>query len=211
MKRYIHTLIVVLIFNIIPLAGKPELIVHFKNIIIIVANILVWLTQPTFNAEETKANQSKDKNSIFLIVGMLFPSLLIPILIWAYTYTEQQQNTLSISGIILIVTGIIFRIWSIYTLGKNFTAAVMFKEKHQLITTGPYRFLRHPSYTGAFFAIIGCAFLLETYLGALIAAACMFTAYYFRITAEEKALVDFFGNDYKELQKRTYKMIPFIW
>lgn len=211
MKRFIHTIIVVFIFNILPLLGNPVLILHYKNLIIIAANILVWLTQPTFNAEETKANQSKDKNSIFLIIGMLFPSLLIPIIIWAYVYTTNQQNAWNYSGIILIITGVIFRIWSIYTLGKNFTAAVMFKEKHQLIINGPYKYLRHPSYTGAFFAIIGCALLLETYLGAFIAAACMLTAYYVRITAEEKALISYFGNDYIDLQKRTYKMIPFIW
>jgi protein-S-isoprenylcysteine O-methyltransferase Ste14 len=96
-------------------------------------------------------------------------------------------------------------------LGKHFTATVQLQKGHRLITNGPYGIIRHPSYLGALIALIGSAIFLNSLVGTITAVAAMMIAYLVRINAEEKMLVNSFGNRYREYQKNTKKLIPFIW
>ena len=83
--------------------------------------------------------------------------------------------------------------------------------EHRLVRKGPYRLVRHPSYLGAFMATLGCAILLQSWLGLFLAAAMMLLAYSIRIKVEEEALVKAFGEQYVAFQQEAKKMIPFVW
>jgi protein-S-isoprenylcysteine O-methyltransferase Ste14 len=138
-------------------------------------------------------------------------SIVSAVLLWGYGDPYFNNMPWTVAGLILIGLGLFYRIWSISTLGRQFTATVRFEQKHQLIETGPYKLVRHPSYLGAFVTIIGYPVFLHTPLGIGIAAVAMFIAYYFRIRAEEAALIRHFGDTYSQYQQRTYRIIPFIW
>ncbi|MBK6894910.1 MAG: isoprenylcysteine carboxylmethyltransferase family protein [Flavobacteriales bacterium] len=85
---------------------------------------------------------------------------------WAFFRgAPQMLDAWAISGIALLAFGTAFRLWAIRTLDRAFSATVQIKEGQQLITAGPYRWLRHPSYTGAWLAMIGAALLMHSYLG----------------------------------------------
>jgi len=71
--------------------------------------------------------------------------------------------------------------------------------------------VRHPSYLGAWLALVGCGLFLGAFAGALVAAFSMSIAYYFCITAEEKTLLSTFGDDYRDYQKRTKRLLPLVW
>jgi protein-S-isoprenylcysteine O-methyltransferase len=96
-------------------------------------------------------------------------------------------------------------------LGKQFTAAVLQVEGHQLITSGPYRWLRHPSYTGSLVSFFGNAIFLEAWLGLVITLACMGSAYFYRIKVEEMMLDKIFGQSYQCYRQHTWCVIPFLW
>ena len=114
-------------------------------------------------------------------------------------------------GMTLILAGVGIRIWAIRTLGAFFTATVQIKGEHRLVREGPYRLVRHPSYLGAFMATLGCAILLQSWVGLLLAAALMLLAYSIRIKVEEEALIQAFGGQYTAFQQEAKKMIPFLW
>jgi protein-S-isoprenylcysteine O-methyltransferase Ste14 len=197
---------------ILPLLGTPSLMSHPKIIFIIIGSISIWLTQPAFTLSETTDKKQSDKFSVILILIMSLVAVVTPIIDWAYFKTEHSElNAITFIGIVMVVSGIVFRAWSVRTLGKFFTPTVQIKDEHQLITWGPYSIVRHPSYLGAFLSITGGAIILESPIGFIIGCTAMFIAYYVRISIEERELASHFQHSYKHYRLTTPRIIPFIW
>jgi protein-S-isoprenylcysteine O-methyltransferase Ste14 len=202
----------VLITQIIPLLGKPELILHYKNVIVMLANMSLWLFQPAVSAKETTENKSRDGYSVILILIMSVLSTIIPVVDWAYFSNPYESNlAATIAGFIILWFGVVLRNYSIRILGKHFTPTIQLQQDHDLITAGPYSIIRHPSYLGALLAIVGIAIFFNSLIGTIAACIAMMIAYVVRIDAEEKALESLFGSKYQEYQQRTKKLIPFLW
>lgn len=197
---------------VLPLVAAPELMLNTKILIIIFGSICMWLTQPAFTFSETTDKKQSDKFTVILILLMSLVSVVFPIIDWAYFAKQHNNfNWLTILGIVMISSGIIFRAWAVQTLGKLFTPTVQIVEEHQLIKFGPYAVVRHPSYFGAFLTLVGGSVLLESIAGFIIAIAAMSIAYYVRISIEEKQLTKYFGEHYKQYMHETKMIIPFIW
>ena len=139
-------------------------------------------------------------------------STIVPIIDWAYFSSTEAPVTIgTIVGFIILWTGVLLRNYSIKLLGKHFTATIQLQSDHRLVTSGPYGIIRHPSYLGALLAIVGIAIFLNSFIGVIVAFIAMMIAYTVRISAEEKVLKGLFGSVYIEYQKRTKKLIPFLW
>jgi protein-S-isoprenylcysteine O-methyltransferase Ste14 len=211
MKRVILAVSSIVISQILPLLGKPELIIHNKNIVIMLANAAIWLTQPPVSSTETVEHKGRDKFSVLLILFSSIGSIIVSVVDWAYLHQTFTSDYLLIIGLILIIFGIILRSWSIQILGKFFTPTIQIKEDHALIIKGPYSIVRHPSYLGAWTTVAGAAIFFGSYIGFIFALAGMGVSYYIRIDLEEKALIEVFGQQYKKYQQRVKKIIPFVW
>jgi len=212
MKKLFAGIVSNILMMLLPLVFNYRLMLHYKIIVIVLAGLCIWLTQPMATVKDTKDKQSSDQFTVLLIFIMSFISVSVPITIWAYFKDNQDDfGVMSIVGIIVIVTGLILRAWSVKTLGKYFTPTIQIQRNHELIMTGPYAFLRHPSYTGAFMVISGCAIWLQTWEGFLIACIAMSIAYKRRISLEEAALGEHFGLKYRLYKDKTSMLIPFIW
>jgi protein-S-isoprenylcysteine O-methyltransferase Ste14 len=197
---------------VLPLLAIPSLMWHYKILLLIAGSVCMWLTQPAFTIDETHEQKKRDKFSVILILSMSFISVVVPVIHWAYFMpTQSHVGWMSITGLVLMITGITFRAWAVRTLGEFFTPTVQIQEEHRLVTEGPYSIVRHPSYTGAFLSIIGGAVLLESWIGFAIACAAMTIAYYVRIRIEESELSAHFGTTYLQYQHTTKKIIPFVW
>ena len=115
------------------------------------------------------------------------------------------------AGIALVWAGMLFRFWSIQVLGRFFSTRLVIQRGHELITAGPYRLLRNPSYTGGLITMIGLGLSLGNGLSLATLVATGLVVYVRRIKAEEKMLVQAFGGRYEEYKKRTWALIPFVW
>ena len=113
-------------------------------------------------------------------------------------------------GIALMFGGIFLRQWSIAILGRFFSVLVSVQEGQTIIRRGPYRFIRHPSYTGTLLTLTGVGLAVRSWGAFLILLLIFGIVYSYRISVEEKALVAQFGNDYIAYMKKTKKLIPFI-
>ncbi len=211
MRKIILASISNILMIVIPLLGSPNLILHFKILCIIIGSVFMWLTQPPVSVKETSDKKSSDRFSVVLILLMSLISVVVPVIDWAY-FSDTQDNIsfFTILGIFMIIFGISFRAWAVNTLGKYFTATVQIKEGHQLVQSGPYRLVRHPSYSGAFIALIAGGVILESLLGFMISCIAMMIAYYVRITIEEKELMFRFGNEYSAYKANTKMLIPYV-
>ena len=113
-------------------------------------------------------------------------------------------------GILLIILGIILRQWSMAVLGRFFSAAVGTQEGQFVVENGPYKYIRHPSYTGILLIFIGVGLAFQSW-GAIITIILLFTlAYGYRIHIEERILISELGEQYIEYKKRTKRLIPYI-
>ena len=121
-----------------------------------------------------------------------------------------NQVLLFAFGIALMWIGMAFRWYSIRVLGRFFTAVVAIQPEHQIVEAGPYRILRHPSYSGALVTFLGFALVLGNWLSLLIIAIFTAIGYGYRISVEEKALVTGLGDAYRAYMKRTKRIIPFV-
>lgn len=212
MNKLIFTIAAILLLNFAPLAAKPELIFHYKSLLLALAAACLWLSQPAFSTTEAKRDQQSDRFSIIVILLMSSLSVVASVAEWAYGNDAVETSALlTLLGSFFLVTGIGIRVWAIQTLGKHFTATVTLTDDHRLVRSGPYRWVRHPSYLGAFMAILGCPLFLNAYWAVLIAFVAMSLAYYLRIGVEEKMLSAYFGKQYEDYQKNTKRIIPFIW
>ena len=113
-------------------------------------------------------------------------------------------------GIVIIILGIIVRQWSIAVLGRFFSPTIGVQEGQKVVETGPYRLVRHPSYTGVLLILVGVGLAFQS-LAAILVILLMFSvAYGHRINEEEEVLVSELGEEYVKYMKRTKRLIPYI-
>ena len=114
-------------------------------------------------------------------------------------------------GIVIFAAGLAIRWYSIAHLGRFFTVNVAIAPDHRLIDTGPYRHVRHPSYTGALMAFLGLAVCLANWASLLLMMIPVLTAFLWRMHVEEAALLQAFGARYREYMNRTKRLIPAVY
>lgn len=111
-------------------------------------------------------------------------------------------------GIILIAAGLVIRLWSVVALGRFFQYQIEIQTGHRVVTTGPYRYVRHPSYTGMTLVMLGFAFasgdVLSLPAGLILTGAGLAV----RIRAEEKQLAAALGTEYEEFAAHHKRLIP---
>jgi len=116
---------------------------------------------------------------------------------------------LSVVGVIVCIAGIIFFISARQHLGRNWSQTVSAKQDHELITSGLYRYVRHPMYTGGLTACIGSAIVCGG--GFVFLLVLLGAIFLWRVGAEDRLMEQQFPNDYPAYKKRTKALIPFVW
>jgi len=110
-------------------------------------------------------------------------------------------------GIAITAAGLLFAIWARAHLGRNWSGAVTVKVEHQLIRTGPYRWVRHPIYSGMILAMIGTA-MNRGQLGGVIAVVLLFIGFTMKSRIEERFMTATFGLEYEEYSRTTGGIVP---
>lgn len=116
-----------------------------------------------------------------------------------------------LASIVLIAVGGGFRLWSIAALGRYFRAVVHIQEDHHVVRSGPYRVLRHPSYTGLLVGLLGIGLLIGNYASAVLFELLVIAGVLYRIKVEEKVLLDGLGDDYAAYMRETDRLVPGVW
>ena len=116
--------------------------------------------------------------------------------------------TLAVTGAVLFAGGIALAVWARRHLGRNWGMPMTQRAEPELVTSGPYRFVRHPIYSGLLMAVLGTA-LADNLLG-LIVVAVLTAYFYYSGTVEERNLTATFPQAYPEYKSRTKMLIPFL-
>jgi protein-S-isoprenylcysteine O-methyltransferase Ste14 len=114
-------------------------------------------------------------------------------------------------GVVVLVAGFLLRAWSILTLGRFFTPSVQIQTGQRVVESGPYRYVRHPSYTGMLVGLVGFGIALGNWLSLLVLAVLPLAGLLIRIHYEESVLAEALGDDYREYASRTSRLVPGVW
>ncbi len=139
---------------------------------------------------------------IFLLLGTDW--LRIGPLGWRFV---PRHSNLIWLGVALTIAGVALAIWARYNLGRNWSDKVVLKVDHELIRRGPYKYLRHPIYTGVVVGLIGTALTIGVWRGVL-AVIVLATNYYVKAVREERILSAKFGDAFAEHRRRTGFFLP---
>src|SRR5215469_755366 len=111
-------------------------------------------------------------------------------------------------GLTVLAAGVALRTWAILTLGRLFKFVVVIQDGHRVVASGPYRLLRHPSYTGALVAFLGVGIALDNWLSMLTLVVLPLAAILVRIHVEEAELARALGHEYQAYAHRTRRLVP---
>jgi len=103
--------------------------------------------------------------------------------------------------------GLLFAIWARAHLGGNWSGTVTMKVGHELVCSGPYRWVRHPIYSGIFLAVLGLA-LERRELRSMVGLALIYAGFFRKIRKEEEFMNTLFGAGYEEYRRTTGALIP---
>ncbi len=160
------------------------------------------------NTEST----SSEKRSFIWILIMISLSIIGSLLFSEFGRFVFRESLLTqLLGVILYGSGIGLRYWGIQELGQFFSRNVVVERKVDLVSSGPYRLLRHPLYTGLLLTLVGLPIYLGTWGGMLLSILLLVPALLYRIYIEERMLYASVGETYLEWGKERYRLVPFIY
>ena len=109
----------------------------------------------------------------------------------------------------LALAGLVVMLWARVTIGRNWSAGVVLKEQHELVTRGPYRWVRHPIYSGLLLMALGLAIWRGQYSGfwGLLVFVILF---WIKARAEERLMIEHFGDAYRDYRRRVKALIPYL-
>lgn len=142
--------------------------------------------------------------AIFFL-GVLFYIVRPQVLAWAELPLPQWLQWL---GVVLGGISLPLLAWTQLALGSNFSPTLHVRQEHTLVTSGPYRYVRHPMYTALFLSMLAILLLTRNWLVGGIPLVGLCVILLMRLPREERAMIERFGDAYREYMKRTGRFLP---
>jgi len=153
--------------------------------------------------------KKEDRGSHLLLWMSIFASIIIAYSL-AGSGIAMLPSWVYYPGIVLMVSGIVLRQWSIAVLGQFFSGTVGIQGGQKVVDTGPYRLVRHPSYTGLLLILVGLGLAVQSGWAVLVLLLLFGMAIGYRMYVEEQALVSELGDEYVKYSKSTKRLIPYV-
>ena len=125
--------------------------------------------------------------------------------VWTGAAIPWLRPQVTIAGIVVFLLGAALRWWSILTLGRYFTMEVAVRSTQSVVQSGPYRVVRHPSYTAILIMLLGLGLALANWASLVILLAGGLIGLGYRVRVEERALVDALGQPYVDYMRHTQR------
>lgn len=142
------------------------------------------------------------------VPGLTFIVTLVLLRVFGTGSAAVHSPVVRAVGMVLLLAGLGLAVWARIYLGRNWGMPMTEKEEPELVTSGPYRFVRHPIYSGLLLGFLGTA--LATNLYWLIGLAVIGTYFIYSATVEERMLTNTFPEAYPRYRTRTKMLIPFL-
>jgi protein-S-isoprenylcysteine O-methyltransferase Ste14 len=175
----------------------------------IISEIVGASILPRIRRRDIPEASRADRGSRLAIISSVVVSVAI-VFLFAQLRLATFPPVVIWAGIALMLVGIAIRQWAIAVLGKFFSVSVRVLAGHRIVTSGPYRWVRHPSYSGLLLGLVGLAMAGGSWEGLLAVVGLTTLSLGYRIRVEEAFLIRQLGLDYVAYQNRTKRLIPHL-
>jgi protein-S-isoprenylcysteine O-methyltransferase Ste14 len=165
-------------------------------------------------SQKNHGGTRKDRGSFYVVV---FTAVLGIGAAFALAHSVQSAGInvarwpIFIIGLAIVILAMALRRWAVLTLGQFFTVQVQVRSGQTVVDTGPYRWVRHPSYTAITMSFVGIGVALENWLSLLVLIVVPTIGLVVRIRVEERALLEALGEPYREFSATRARLIPKVW
>jgi protein-S-isoprenylcysteine O-methyltransferase Ste14 len=186
-------------------------------LMISIGGFVLWaLAERAFHlgGSHQKKGKQVEKKSYSLLSVFWYASNLVSFA--DRIYLGWTENLISLhwmrwAGAVFVAAGLVIRIAARKELSQQYSVYVETSEEHQLVTGGIYRIIRHPAYLGLMCLFVGIPLAAWSLPGMVVAVVFGIPAIIGRIRIEENALAEWFGEDFREYAKISWRMMPGIW
>jgi protein-S-isoprenylcysteine O-methyltransferase Ste14 len=175
-----------------------------------------WLVFEFATGKSRKSSdpaRALDRGSYWFLIAMIWVGISLDFAL-SFMFPQAaiawKRTEVFFAGIALMWLGVAFRYYAMRVLGRFFTFQVTVHSGQSVVEAGPYKYIRHPAYTGAFITVIGFGLALGNWAGLGALVACVGLGYAYRIRVEEGTLVASLGEPYREYMARTRRLVPYL-
>lgn len=187
----------------------------------LIPRIVFWIAMGVWGGLEVRLgvrrggrDTGEDAGSIRWSFGATVAGLLAALISDALlpeVVAEQRHGPYLLTGAVIVLCGVCLRIWAVRTLGRFFTYQVMTTDDQVVVTNGPYRVVRHPSYTGLLVSCAGAGIATANPVSLFLVVAIPVVGLAHRIRVEEAALARALGDDYDRFSASRKRLVPWVW
>ncbi|MFH0946907.1 MAG: isoprenylcysteine carboxylmethyltransferase family protein [Planctomycetota bacterium] len=188
------------------------MLLHPKIWILVAFGIVAAVFQPDYRPL-AKEDHPSDRGTCKQIVWSVFLTQLAAIVEATYVRYpgSLQWDTVTSCALLAMALGLALRTWAVVTLGTFFTMHLTTQKDHTVVSSGPYRFVRHPSYLGAFVMYLSTTLFLHAWSTAIATGALLLLAFVRRVHHEERLLRNELGPAYESYRARVRGLLPGVW
>lgn len=170
---------------------------------------ILWLLMAVWSkpSKRREFGWQRLEHVIPIVVGLLLIYNDASAWMWLADRLVPENSSIAIIGLALTAGGLLFTFWARIVLGSNWSGAVTIKSGHNLIRRGPYRWVRHPIYTGLLASLVATV-MLQGQVRSFLGFAIILFALYRKARREEKFLSEEFGDEFIEHTKHTGMFLP---
>lgn len=183
-------------------------------VVVVITRIPEVISASRWRPQRDPTARKADRGSIVVMSiitggGVIIACVLAAV--WTGAAIPWLRPQITIAGIVVWLLGAALRWWAIFTLGRYFTFEVAVRSTQSVVQTGPYRWVRHPSYTGILIMLLAVGLALTNWASLVVLLAGGLIGLGYRVAVEERALVDALGQPYVDYMRQTRRLIPFIY
>ena len=187
---------------------------------IFLAACLIWNVPEMIGAFKQTAKASRkeasvqDRGSMGILIGLQWAGLALNFLLaglFPAAAIVWHRTALFGIGVTLILLGVALRWYAIWMLGRYFTRDVAVSADQQVVQTGPYRYIRHPAYSGTFLTMLGVGLAVTNWASLVALLLCVLSGHMYRVSVEERALSQTIGQPYVDYMHGTKRFIPLVF
>jgi protein-S-isoprenylcysteine O-methyltransferase Ste14 len=185
---------------------------HSLTVVLFSVTIAVWVLLELQQSLRRRAHTNRrDRGSYYVLVLCLAAAWAATALSLKLPHDAVSQPAGFIVGLLLTWTGLVLRGWAFFTLGSYFTFHVQTSSDQPVISTGPYRLVRHPGYTGLLLILIGMSLMYGAWTGLAAMMVLPTIGLIYRIRVEEQALNRDLGAPYGDYAAHRKRLVPYLW
>ena len=188
----------------------PARLAYLAATVLAQIGILVFVPDAGLSRKEGDTVVARQRLAVVLLQLLTVAIVIIAPYTDARGWASLDFPAVRYAGVLLYAAGLFLMNWAIVHLGRHFSVQVTLQKDHELVTHGPYRFVRHPRYAGILLCFAGVALIFAS-AGALVLVAALLATLAWRVHDEEAMMADAFPAEWPRYAQRTARLIPYVY